>query len=57
MKDKVNAEAASGFITCQPSHTLKMGREIILSTMLIMAFLYFLGVVYIFYTDSECNVR
>lgn len=56
MKAKVNAEAANGFITCQPSHTLKMAREILLSVMLIISFLYFLGVVYIFFTDAECNV-
>mgnify|MGYP005992044907 CR=1 FL=1 len=56
MKDQINADAASGFITCQPSHTLKMVREILLSVMLIISFLYFLGVVYIFFTGSECNV-
>ncbi len=55
IKDEVNAD--SGFVTCQPSHTLKMAREIVLSVMLIISFLYFLGVIYIFFTDAECNVR
>lgn len=44
-------------ITCQPGHTLRMAREVILSISLLVSFLYFLAVVYIFYTDAECNVR
>ena len=45
------------FVTCQPAHTLRMAREVLMSVMLLVTFLYFLGVVYIFFTDAECNVR
>lgn len=45
------------FVTCQPAHTLRMAREVLMSVMLLMTFLYFLGVIYIFFTDAECDVR